>query len=473
MTTTWVHAVETFAKQQQLPLLTFTKHTRKEDVAADYRRHFTGREGLLFIGKAQEKVTTFRTEGRRNPQTGQSYPWLVRTTALVNQYYFYGVDADFGPFFIKFSSYFPFGGRLCVNGHEYVKCQLAQAGVAFEPLANGLHSCADPQQAQAMADRLTAARLEALLHKWLARLPLPFSAADQQAGYRYELSILQAEFAVTQVLDRPVVGRQFFEEVIRDNLDLGRPDNVQLLFGRRVTKRTPGPFRTRVVTEGVLPSLYVDYKTNRLKQYFKEGRALRTELVVNNPWDFRVGRRLVNLAALREQGFAACRRLLDVQRTSRNNALSAQEFAAVTRPCRVGQQRTSGLGYGQELVLGVLHLLLLYRQLPCGFRNHQLREPLARLLGKAPQECTAGQVTYQLRRLRLHGLIAREAGTHSYRVTGRGWRVALFFTRSYARLLRPGLEAVLSDGEPAEPELERAFAHVDRALEACAKRAGL
>ena len=84
-----------------------------------------------------------------------------------------------------------------------------------------------------------------------------------------------------------------------------------------------------------------------------------------------------------------------------------------------------------------------------------------------------GQVTYQLRRLRLHGLIAREAGTHSYRVTGRGWRVALFFTRSYARLLRPGLEAVLSDGEPAEPELERAFAHVDRALEACAKRAGL
>lgn len=84
--------------------------------------------------------------------------------------------------------------------------------------------------------------------------------------YRYELSILQAEFALTQVLDHPVIGRVFFEQVTRENLDTGRPHQVQLIFNRRATRRTPGRFRTRVITEGVTPSLHVDYKRSRIKR---------------------------------------------------------------------------------------------------------------------------------------------------------------------------------------------------------------
>src|SRR6516164_4360946 len=151
------------------------------------------------------------------------------------------------------------------------------------------------------------------MRKWLARLPHPYTAADRQAGYRYELSILQAEFSLTQVLDRPLTGRVFFDQVIRENLDLGRPDQVQLIFGRRVSKRTPGRFRTRVLTEGVTPTLHVDYKKSRIKQYHKEGRALRTETTINDTRDFDIGKRLKNLSALREVGFQANRRLLNVQ----------------------------------------------------------------------------------------------------------------------------------------------------------------
>ena len=81
-------------------------------------------------------------------------------------------------------------------------------------------------------------------------MPHPFTPQDREAGYRYDLSILQAEFSLTQILDRPLSGRMLFEEIIRENLDLGRPDMVQLIFDRRVTKRTPGRFRTRVLTDG-------------------------------------------------------------------------------------------------------------------------------------------------------------------------------------------------------------------------------
>ncbi len=189
--------------------------------------------------------------------------------------------------------------------------------------------------------RSNAGKIDALLRKWLALLPHPFTPQDRAAGFRYDLSIVQAEFARTQVLDRPVAGRIFIEEVIRENLELGRPDNVQLIFERRVTKRTPGRFRTRVVTEGVLPSLYIDYKSSRIKQYFKEGQALRTETTINDSYDFGIGRRLENLSALRELGFTANRRLLDVQRASQDCRVGEDVFREVTLPRQVNTQRAS------------------------------------------------------------------------------------------------------------------------------------
>jgi hypothetical protein len=473
MTQAFVAGIEAYAKRHTVAIVSFSRKQRKDDVAAEYRAGFTGTEGVLFIGKAQEKVRTFRTEGRTNATTGQTYPWLVSSTAMVNQYYFYGLDEDFGPFFLKFSSYFPYNAKLCINGHEYLKRQLIKEGIAFEALDNGILSCADPKRMQKIADGLTAAKIDALLRKWLKRLPHPFTAQDRLAGYRYDLSVLQAEFARTQVLDRPVSGRMFFEEVIRENLDLGRPDNVQLIFTRRVTKRTPGRFRTRVLTEGVLPSLHVDYKSSRIKQYFKEGRALRTETTVNNSYDFGIGRRLENLPALRELGFCANRRLLDVQRASQDCRVGEEVFREVTSSRRVGTQRASALPYGNELVLLLFHLLLLFRLLPCGFRNRELRVHLARLRGHDAASCTQGQMTYQLRRLRLHGLIERQSGTHSYRTTDRGLRVALFFTRSYSRCLRPAMTDAFAFDSSIDPALRQAFAQLETAIDHYAHQAKL
>ena len=298
MSMAFIDAVERFVAQEQIPLITFTKGQRKDDLAKEHHAQFDGKEGIVFVGKAQEKTPVFRTEKRRNPD-----PWIVRSTALVNHVYFYGLDEDFGPFFIKFCTYFPYNAKLCINGHEYVKRQLAKEGIAFEALDNGILTCANPRRLQQLCDGLSAAKIDAFLRKWLKRLPHPFTAKDRAAGYRYDVSILQAEFALTQVLDRPLCGRVFFEEVIRENLDIGRPDHVQLIFNRRITKRTPGRFRARVLTEGVTPSLHIDYKHSRIKQYHKEGRALRTETTINDTRDFGIGKRLLNLPALRRIGW--------------------------------------------------------------------------------------------------------------------------------------------------------------------------
>jgi hypothetical protein len=471
----FVAGITAFVAKNDIPLLPFVKGQRKDDVAAKYRVAFKEKEGVLFVGRAQEKTSVFRTEKRTNPTTGKKYPWIVRSTAMVNHYYFYCIDEDFGPFFLKFCSYFPYNAKLCINGHEYVKRQLAKNGIAHEALDNGILSCADPKRLQRICDALSAAKIDALLRKWLARLPHPFTPEDRAAGYRYEISILQAEFSLTQVLDRPVNGRVFFEEVIRENLDIGRPDFVQLIFKRPITKRTPGLFRTRIITEGVTPSLYINYKGCHIKQYHKEGRALRTETTVHNARDFgtRVGKRLHNLPVLRQIGFQANRRLLDVQRISQDCAIGEEEFRRVTQPLEVQGQRASALRYADSCVLALFSALLVFRLLPRGFANHELRQHLAPLLGKEPTELTQGRMTYQLRRLRLHGLIVRQPRSHRYEVTQRGFRIALFFTRSYARLLRPGIAELLDPAARPDSRLRRAADQLEAAMDEYVARAKL
>src|SRR6202051_2613630 len=433
MTRSFVRGLEDFVARHEIPLVQFCKGQRKDAVMVEHLRHFAHEEGVVFVGKAQENTPVFRTERRRSPTTGQPYPWIVRRSAMVNNYYVYAVDRDFGPFFLKFCSYYPFNAKLCLNGHEYAKRQLAQEGIAFEALDNGILSCADPKRLQAICDGLSAAKIDALLRKWLRRLPHPFTAADRSAGYRYDISILQAEFSLTQVLDRPVHGRLFFERVIRENLDLGRPQEVQLIFNRKITRKTPGRFRTRVLTQDVTPSLNVHYKNTRIKQYHKEDRALRTETTINNSYDFGIGKRLCNLPQLREVGFAANRRLLDVEHISHDCILAEDTFQAINGPVAEGRQRASGLRFADPRVHALLHAVILFRQLAEGFRSSDLRQQLAALSGRDPESISQGAITYQLRRLRLHGLIQRLSNSFRYRVTAFGFRAALFFTRAHNR----------------------------------------
>jgi hypothetical protein len=469
----FVARIEAFAQQHAIPVVQFHKGQRKDDVMAEHLKHFHPPEGVVFVGKAQEKTPIFRTQKRRNPQTGCRYAWIVKSTALVNHYYFYCLDRDFGPFFLKFCSYFPHNAKLCLNGHEYAKKQLQKEGIAYQALDNGILSCADSQRLQAICDGLSGEKIESLLGKWLRRRPHPFTAFDREAGYAYDLSILQAEFSLTQVLDRPAPGRIFFEEIIRENLDLGRPDQVQLIFGRRVSRATPGRFRTRVITDGVTPSLHVDYKTSRIKQYYKEGRALRTETTINNPRDFSCGKRLCNLPRLRQLGFQANRRLLEVQRLSHDCRLGEEAFQQVNCPCEVNGQRAAALRFTDPRVLVLWTALVLFRLLPCGFAHRDLREHIAALTGQRPESITPGRMTYDLRRLRLHSFIERIPGTHRYQVTEFGLRACLFFTRVHARLLRPGLSQAMPNAPPLDSALQRCFQQLEAEINRRVERAQL
>lgn len=224
-----------------------------------------------------------------------------------------------------------------------------------------------------------------------------------------------------------------------------------LIFDRRVTRRTPGQFRTRVITEGVTPSLHVDYKRSRIKQYHKEGQALRTETTINDTRDFGVGRLLKNLPELRRIGFAANRRLLEIEQVSHDCALGEDAFQHLQRPRQIDGQRASALRFGDANTQALLNAVLMFVFVVPGFANKDLRQAFAVLLGKRPDDISPWRMSYELRRLRLHGLIERLAGTHRYRLTDAGLRTAMFYTRVYSRILRPAVAPPLPIVSAAAP----------------------
>ena len=394
---------------------------------------------MLFVGRAQEKATVFRTEKRRNPDTGRHLSVDRASTAMVNHFYFYAVDADFGPFFIKFCTYFPYNAKFCLNGNEWAKRQAAKAGIAFEALDNGFAACDDPARLQRICDRLDAARIDRLLRKWLARLPHPFTAADRRAGYRYDISILQAEFSLTQVLDRPLAGpgllrgRHPREPRHRPS----RPGAADLRPAHRQPRRTatPGRFRTRVITEGVTPSLHVDYKSHP-GQAISQGRTRPSH---RDDHQRHPGLRDRQTAA--QPARPAGGRLLSQPTSPRRPTISHDpssarpSFNQVNQPIVVDGQRVAGLRFGDPRVHALLSAIVIFRLLPTGSPTGTSRH-LAPLLGLTRRQSPPGRMTYDLRRLRLHGLIERIPGTHRYRPTALGRRTALFFTHAYSRFVR-------------------------------------
>lgn len=432
MTRSFVAEVEKFCQSGKVELLSFQRGQRKDDLMQERLKKFTKKEGVLFVGKAQERATVVRTVTRRTAD-GRTFPWLVKSTAMVNHYYFYCVDENFGPFFIKYCSYFPYNAKLCLNGHEYLKRQLKKRGVTFEALDNGIRSCGNPRKMQAIADGLSATKIEALWRKWSKILPNPYTNADRKAGFDYQLFIQQAEFARTQVFDRPQSGRIFFEKMLKDNIDLGRPGEMQLIFDKKIPRTTKTRFRTRLITHDVTPSLWLDYKRSAIKQYFKEGRALRTELVVNHTRDFGFGKSLHNLEPLRTLAIAANRRLLTVQKMQCDPVRGDEAFRALSEPVTVDGQRASGMKFGDPVVLTLFAALLMFRHVPMGFRNRELRPILTGLDAEHPM--SQGQMTYHLRRLRLRGLIRRVPKSHRYEVTEAGLRAAQFHVTAYTRII--------------------------------------
>jgi len=467
----FVNGIKVYAMEHAVPLVPFEPRQDKDALVATYRARFPGDDGVVIIGVAQEKARAFKAHKRCGPQGGVTFDF-TRQSVAVNHYYFYLQDPAWGPAFIKIGTYVPYPIKICLNGHEWVKQQLRREQIPFTSLDNGFLACADPVRLQTICDHLAPRDLQQFFDRWSHRLPWPMRAEDRAAGFDHRVTLCQLEISLTQIFDRPVQGRHFFEAVIRENLDLGRPDRVRLLFPRRLTRRTPPPaygYRTRIITDGVEPSLHIEYKHSHLKQYFKEGHGLRSELTINNPNDFDFTKGLDQLPALRALGDDVNRTLLTVERVSHHCTLTTDALDRLQRPLHLGRVRISALRFGDPRIQALCQALTGFAHVPAGFRHRDLRPRVAALLGRP---YSAAQMSYDLRRLRLRGLIERSVGTHRYHVTPYGVRVTFFYSKLYLRIFRPHAPALepFSDAipRPVHTALLELNAAIDRVYQEAA-----
>ncbi|MCA1678272.1 MAG: hypothetical protein LC777_04625 [Actinobacteria bacterium] len=471
----YVGRIDRFALDNEIPVVRFRKGDCKEELVRPYlkRAEAEGRTGVVMIGTAQEKTSAWR--GWRDGGS-DSHPHFEfgRQTVFVKHFYFYILDPNFGPAFIKTCAYAPYPVWVYLNGHEWAKRQAHKQGLCFEALDNGFRSTDDAEALAAICNKLSAREVERFFSRWQAQLPSPFTAADRRRGYRHALAFRQLELSDTRVFERPAQGRAWFEQTISDQLALGRPDNVAIVFGRKVTRRTPGRFHTRVINRGTEPAIQVHYKRSKVKQYFKEGRALRTETTINDTRDFGVGRLLTqaNWEALLQIGHQTNARLLCAQLEACQCAPDAQTLERVVLPSTEEGLPAPGLRFGDPRVMALLACLCSFGHLFEGLTNRSLRPLVA---GFIPGY-TAGQATYDLRRLRRKGLLRRIPRTQRYQLTSEGRRLAVFFTKTYTRIVNPSL----SELDPALPHavarntaLGKPWREFERALDARIEQAAI
>ncbi len=473
----FVRAVGRFAQQHRVPVVQFERGQRKDAIGNEHRARFQAPEGVVFVGVAQEKASSFKAQKRRGPHGGIFFDFS-RQPVAVNHYYFYVQDRQWGPAILKLGTYLPYPVKLILNGHEWVKQQLRQRRMKFESLDNGFLCCSDPSELQQVCDSLAPAHVQDFFDRWSKRLPWPLTSRDRLAGFDHRLALWQVEVSLTQVFNRPVQGRHFFEEVIRDNLDLGRPSRVSLLFPPRSPRGRPTRppahgYRTRVITDGVNPSLHIEYHRSHVKQYFKDDRALRTETTINDPADFKTTKAIDNLGFLRNAGATVNRKLLEVERIGQNCALTQDALDRLQRPTEEHGQRAPALRFGDARVMALLQALTAFALLPSGFRNRDLRPRVAALLGLSLEQYSPGRMTYDLRRLRLKGIINPFPGSSRYVVTTYGLKVALFFSKVYLRIVRPGWCSLQEPQDDIPRALRAAMATLDTEINRICEAANL
>ena len=457
--------VASFAEANHVPVVALKAADRNIEVMRPYleRAAETGRSQVAAIGVAQEAQRVFIAR-KRDTDPGKCPQFSFdKKDRRVTVFYFCLWDAGFGPAFIKVCTYCPWPVKIWVNGHEWAKQQARKVGLGFTELSNGFASTEDPVLLQRICDALQPGTINVFFQRWLARLPLPLGPKDRNAGYWWECSMAQVEVSRTIVFTQPRHARSFFDALVTGNLDLGRPDTLEIIFDRQIRKDTVSDFKTKVVTRGTEVTINAFYKHSRIKQYLKDQRALRIETVINAPGDLGCQRRLHNLDALQARARAVNARLLQTERAGQGCVLANPVFERIAHPTvDAAGRRATAMRFGDSRVQALAGALCHTLCAVTGITNRSLRALMTGLLGTP---YTMAQASYDLARLRRNGLITRRPHANTYDLTPDGLAFAVFYTKVHDRVLAP----LFTAGQPQSPPPLRAALrtiehHIDERL---------
>lgn len=469
------HSVQEQAQKDGLSIVEPPAGVRRHDWVQPYYQNLGGQPGVAVILKCREPA-----------RVAVCYPsrgyFIEPAWRHVNLYYFYLQDADLGRLYVRLCPYFPFDAQVCLNGHEWLACQLQRQGIAFQKKDNAFVACADPQRLQALADAFGPEHIVAGVEPWLRRWLPYFSAEEHTMGYRHRLFVAQAEYCHNTIFHRAAGLDQLFNRLLDSNRAIGHPDKLAVIFGRPNFHPDTRTGQTEVkVTCLKTTVLKSSFGGTSLKQYVKEHTLLRTESSCFQLRELSIPKDVQNLPKLRQVLDKSNERYLEAQQDILASPVDRGQLERLRQPTvSATGRRTPGLRLDDPRLLAVLQALTSFAYLVgqgC-FRTADLLEDVRRALSQP--EYRLSQLRYDLGKLRGKGLVVRVRGTQRYQVTSEGYRLAVLYQKLYHRLYAPltasTLEPVAGDQRlpiSRRGKLDRLYDAVDRTLRQLSEAVGI
>jgi hypothetical protein len=407
----------------------------KEDRARAIQQRDQITDGLICILSAVEPCRAVTVRGNR---TTRRLGFVVEERKCAHLYFYYA-DHDFGLMHIRVQTWFPFSLQVCVNGREWLVQQLTRAGDGFDRSANCVTRVDHPARAQRLLDQLTTRRWAPLLRRFAERVNPLVRRATGLSLRSYYWSLQESEFATDVLFQRPADLAAVYPALARHAIEAFGSEDVLRFLGRRMGGRSTGEVTSSYLRrpEGLRVKHHVE--ENSIKMYDKAGCVLRIEVTINQPRRFQVyrertrhGQRQRCWGRMRK-GIADLPRRVELSRAA--NARYLDALSVVPDPTPVHQlldplsQRRLVADRPYRPLRPIapdesarFAALLRGHTALHGCRAQDLR----RVLGPteptdpAEQERLTGRVSRLLRLYRAHGLIAKIAHTHRYRITPKG-----------------------------------------------------
>jgi hypothetical protein len=375
---------------------------------------------------------------------GAGKKWHLETKyRWVKQYNFYIQDAEWGAMFVRVCPYFPFSARICLNQHHWLAQKMTRAGIRFIQSSNAFRRCSDPAALQGMADSLTANDLIRCGHKWLNRL-IPFFRGSERRehGCWHQLFFSQVEFCENLIFRRRAALDQLGNRLLDANRNLGRPDKLTVIFGRRITKQYPGKLQTEIEDLHLgNPVMRSYYKNGFAKHYVRDHDVLRFETASNDvKGDYGINKAVKNVVTLREKLQGITERYQNVQQDILETFLDRGELRKLGEPTlRLNGKRIPGLKLDHPRQLAGMSSLVRFSHVAAGdtFTTAELQAAAAEALGITAEQCPLGALRYELWKLRAKGLVEKLPHSRRYQLLPNGYRICLLFLKLFDKIYAP------------------------------------
>ncbi len=464
--------VEAFAGNHA-PIEWAEPKVRKEDYVRPALRRIerAGRHGVYFILKSMEQGQTFRSTVPRFATADPNYRILTRQRSRFTHYYFYIRDETLGPMVMRVASFFPFQSTYYLNGHSFIEQELKRQKVGFRKNDNAFLAVSDPQALQAAADRFTSEVIRKRLEYWTLILGPKFSKRERAAmNLRRFYAVSQIEYCRNFIFKRNFPIHRIFERGCEIGMWRMTANKIAEVFGQRVTRRVKGKLNT--VVEQIEHGHHIFrayYRNAFIKQYEKFSTYLRNEACSNNLADFGLKKSLDHLAAVREKLLAVTGRFAAFQAQWLNVHVDFPLLQRLALPIKVGTAKYPGIKIHDTRMIRLMEVLLHSSTVVSGWKTRQIHEAILTTFAIDADRYGLNQLRYDLRKLKAHGLLARDGSRYAYRLTEKGAKVALLFILFHKQLCGPLANSLFHHQTvPAlrpKSKLEAAFHKADQSIQ--------